>query len=123
MSNPPPLPVQPLAYAREQKHRITMALWCLHIAALIYAGLGIGLPLMIREGRWGFEFYLFAGVCGLIAVANWVVAWGLTRRYFWAWVAGLVLFGLYTPSILFILGGLGLWGLLDPGSRAQFRQG
>jgi hypothetical protein len=64
-----------------------------------------------------------AGVClAMIAVPE-VVAWGLVKRYYWAWVAGIVIFAIYAPSLFFILGGLGLWGLLDEGSRAQFRQG
>lgn len=124
-NQPPPLPVQPLAYAhsREQKHRLNMALWCLHIAAIIYLALAILLPMIVAEMPGMLEYVIFGGVCGGIAVINWVVAWGITRRYYWAWIAGIVVFAIYAPSLFFILGGLGLWGLLDEGSRAQFRQG
>ena len=45
---------------------------------------------------------------------------GLRRRRFWAWVVALCIFGLYVPSLFLPLGALGLWGLLDPGSRAEF---
>jgi hypothetical protein len=47
----------------------------------------------------------------------------LYHRRFWAWVAGLVVFGIYTPSLFFPLGVLGLWGLLARRSRIEFGMG
>jgi hypothetical protein len=58
--------------------------------------------------------------CVALAIGIEVVAFGLRRRKFWAWVAGLCIFGLYLPSLFLPLGALGLWGLLAPGSRAAF---
>jgi catechol 2,3-dioxygenase-like lactoylglutathione lyase family enzyme len=52
-----------------------------------------------------------------------LVALGLRRRRFWAWVAGLCIFGVYAPSLFLPLGALGLWGLLDAGSRRAFGVG
>jgi hypothetical protein len=69
-------------------------------------GLGIGLFM-----------FLF---CLALIVGIEVVAYGLERRKFWAWIAGLCIFGLYVPSLFFPLGAFGLWGLLDEGSRAEF---
>jgi hypothetical protein len=48
---------------------------------------------------------------------------GIIQRKFWAWVAGLCIFGLYMPSIFFPLGVSGLWGLLAKGSREEFGVG
>jgi hypothetical protein len=62
---------------------------------------------------------MFVFCLALIAFIE-LVAYGLGQRKFWAWVAGLCIFGMYAPSVFFPLGALGLWGLLDSGSRAEF---
>lgn len=74
---------------------------------------GLGMPVAIG---------MFA-LCLALAVGIEFVVHGLRRRKFWAWVVGLCLFGLYVPSLFFPLGVLGLWGLLDSGSRAEFGLG
>ena len=61
--------------------------------------------------------------CLALAVGIEFVAAGLRRRRFWAWVAALCIFGIYLPSLFLPLGALGLWGLLDLGSRAEFGMG
>ena len=50
------------------------------------------------------------------------VVYGLRRRKFWAWVAGLIIFVMCLPlgALGLPLGALGLWGLLDSGSRREF---
>ena len=58
--------------------------------------------------------------CAALAVGVEVVAYGIHKRRFWGWVAGLAVFGLYATSLFFPLGALGLWGLLAPGSRIEF---
>ena len=68
----------------------------------------------------GILLFLF---CLALAVGIWLVVGGLNKRKFWAWVAGLGIFAIYLPSLFLPLGALGLWGLLDPGSRAQFGLG
>jgi hypothetical protein len=59
-------------------------------------------------------------VCLAIVIGIEFVKNGLRKRKFWAWVAGLCIFGIYLPSLFFPLGALGLWGLLDEGSRSEF---
>jgi hypothetical protein len=123
---PPPRAVQPLSYAdvREQKHRLTMALVCLHIAALLLLGVTLAIPTLLMRGHAGTTEFVIFGAFGLgFAGVHWLIAWGITRRYYWAWICGIIVFAIYATSILFILGGFGLWGLLNEGSRAQFRQG
>ncbi|MEQ1905862.1 MAG: hypothetical protein ABL888_16860 [Pirellulaceae bacterium] len=107
-----------------QQHRIGLATACLHISAALYVIVGLlmfplfmlddltrlGLPLAVA----GLLFCL-ALVVGIEFVVN-----GLRRRKFWAWVAGLCIFGVYLPSLFLPLGALGLWGLLDSGSLAEF---
>lgn len=106
------------------KHRIGMALVCLHISAFLYVLVGLLLiPLFLFEDDSGLG--LVFGVFGLLfclalAIGIEVVAWGLRKRKFWAWVAGLCLFGMYVPSLFLPLGAFGLWGLLDKGSRIEF---
>jgi hypothetical protein len=126
MSMPPqpppiPTPVMPYAHASEQRHRITMAIVCLHISAVLYLGLAL-LALWFPHLDTPVRALLLIVCLGLVVVIE-VIVWGLHKRYYWAWIAGLCLFAIYAPSLFFILGGLGLWGLLDPGSRAQFGVG
>lgn len=68
----------------------------------------------------GLFMFLF---CLALVFGIEVVAYGLERRKFWAWIAGLCIFGLYVPSLFLPLGAFGLWGLLDEGSRAEFAVG
>lgn len=59
----------------------------------------------------------------LVAVASEIVAIGLHRRHFWAWVAGLVVSALLIfPMCCLPFGIFGLWGLLAPASQAEFRK-
>ena len=107
-------------------HRIGMAVVCLHISAVIYFLLGLlmlSLPLFSSDERSGlagaFAIGLFVLCLVLVGGIEFVV-YGLKQRKFWAWVAGLCIFGLYAPSLFLPLGALGLWGLLDAGSQAEF---
>lgn len=65
---------------------------------------------------------LFASALGLELVVR-----GLKRRRYWAWIVGLVvcgfliLGGLNNYGITLVLGGLALWGLVDPETVAAFR--
>jgi hypothetical protein len=114
----------------EPPHRIGVALACLHVSAAIYVALGIASPWLFAwafdqepDGpgrRWGIAVGVGVLVFSLALVAGIeLVALGLRRRRFWAWVAGLCIFGVYAPSLFLPLGALGLWGLLDAGSRAR----
>lgn len=63
---------------------------------------------------------IFGAFCLVLAVAVEVVAYGIHKRRFWGWIVGLIVFGIYTPSLFFPLGILGLSGLLASGSRIEF---
>lgn len=104
-----------------------MAVVCLHISAGLYLLLGLlAVPLFVADDPDGigrpFAVGLFVCCLALIAGIEFV-AYGLSRRKFWAWVAGVCIFAIYAPSLFFPLGALGLWGLLDAGSRAEFGVG
>lgn len=108
-------------------HRIGLAIACLHISAALYLVVGILVfPLLLTgDGRRPAQpaVIFLAAFCWALSIGVEVVAAGLRRRKFWAWVAGLCVFGMYVPSLFFPLGALGLWGLLDAGSRAEFGMG
>lgn len=106
-------------FAHSMPHRITLAIVCLHISAAIYALIG-GLLFFDELDDLPWLATLMLVGCLLLAAGIEVVVWGLKRRKFWAWIAGICLFGLYVPSLFLPLGALGLWGLLDAGSRAEF---
>ena len=121
------------------QHRITMATVCLHLSAVLYAIIAIGIvpffamlsdldkqsgnppPPELAEMMSVMGIFM-AVLCVALIIGIEFVAAGLRKRRFWAWVAGLCIFGLYLPSIFFPLGALGMWGLLDEGSRAEFRK-
>jgi hypothetical protein len=64
----------------------------------------------------GFSLIMFV-ICGGIAVLNFAAASGLRKGKYWAWIVGLVLGGLYAPSICLPLGTIILFGLLREDSR------
>ncbi len=104
------------------RSRVPIALFCLHVSAAIYAALGLvflfaDLPSELSTGAINVMLAAVAIGC---AVGVELVAYGIRKRRFWGWVAGLVVFGMYVPSLFFPLGALGLWGLPATGSRAQF---
>lgn len=61
-------------------------------------------------------------VCLLVAVANWIVGWGLWRQLEWARVAAIVLaaFRVFNVPLGTIIGGLIIWHLLRPEVRLEF---
>jgi hypothetical protein len=64
---------------------------------------------------------ILAAVSFVFALLSEVVTIGLHRRRKWAWFAGLVMFGFYLFSPLFlVVGALGMCGLLRRGSRREF---
>jgi hypothetical protein len=67
--------------------------------------------------------HLIGIFCALLAAVPEIAAWGIRHRRFWGWVLGVILFGLYIPSLFLPLGAFGLWGLLDRGSREEFGVG
>ena len=105
-------------------HKIGLATVCLHISAVLYLIIGVLLLMFDDDARLGMPFAVGMLLFFFVLVGGTeLVVYGLHRRRFWAWVAGLCIFGVYVPSLFFPLGALGLWGLLDSGSRAQFGLG
>ena len=109
------------------KHKVNLALISLHALAVIYLLIGVAFVLFLAmtSDPDSFAFMLTIGVvtavvCSAVAFGIEVVAYGVSRRKFWGWVAGLCVFGLFLMSIFLPLAALGLWGLLDAGSRAAF---
>jgi hypothetical protein len=113
---------------RAPKHRIGMSIVCLHVSAALYLIVGLAMfPLFSMDDEMGsagplIAVLMFAFCLALIVGIEFVV-WGLKKRRYWAWIVGIVIFGIYLPSLYLVLGALGMWGLLDESSRAQFRQG
>jgi hypothetical protein len=106
------------------KHKLVLATVCLHTSAILYLGLGAGLLVAISglaSGPFERAALVFLGsFCIVLALAVEVIAYGVARRWLWAWIVGVCVFCLYVPSIFMPLGILGLWGLLHPDSRALF---
>jgi len=114
------------------EHRIKLATICLHISVVLYLLIAIGAVVFcvffpaddVEEAVVLYvAFIAMAVLCLLLAAGIEIVVGGLKGRKFWAWVVGLIIFGLYLPSLFFPLGALGLWGLLDSGSRRAFGVG
>ncbi len=110
--------------------RLKMTLISFHISAVLYVLLGVGYGFFFARFPQAMElspsFGLMMGVsvgvvCVLLAAGIEVVVAGLKQRKYWAWITGLVLCALFIPSCWFTVpGGLALWGLLDPETRAAF---
>lgn len=69
---------------------------------------------------------VFGAALIMIAVFVEAIIYSLRRKRYWAWITGIVLCGLLILSgfktiIPIILGGLALWGLVDPDSVDAFR--
>ncbi|HLE03353.1 MAG TPA: hypothetical protein VI729_01900 [Anaerolineales bacterium] len=110
-------------------NRIRLTIVAFRISEGIYGLIALCLPLFTISFQEVREQYpIWISVCtGLLgfgfAVFIEIVVRALNRRKFWAWVAGLCLSGLYIPSLFLPLGVMGLIGLLDPASRAEFGVG
>ena len=104
-----------------------MAIVCLRISTIPYAALAALLALRLitvgESSDWTRLAICVIVFCVAMVVGIELLVAGLRGKEFWAWVVGLVLFGLYVPSPFLPLGALGLWGLLDEGTRANFRIG
>jgi drug/metabolite transporter superfamily protein YnfA len=111
-----------------KSNKIQIAIISLHISTALYVILLLAVPVFLAyfkdesfQGPVAFAFGgLWVFLCLVMAVFIEVVVRGIRQRKRWAWIAGLCLAGLYLPSLFMPLGALGLWGLLDKGSRAEF---
>jgi hypothetical protein len=109
-----------------------MAVVCLHIIAVVYLLVGVMAFWLLnfsadalaasRPGKnpaFSVGLLLF---CLAMSAGSEFVVYGLRRRKFWAWVAGLCIFGLGMVMCGCVIPAcaLGLWGLLDSGSLREF---
>jgi hypothetical protein len=112
--------------------KLRMTVICFHISAVLYVVLGILLLVIfasfpLSDLQIPNRFWLTYGIiscllCIALAIGVEIVVWGLTKLKYWAWIVGIMICGLYVTSLFIILGGLGLWGLLDTGTQAAFQE-
>jgi len=107
--------------------RISEALYVL--VAFLFGALGavglFGPPLDAGDPYekgivWGFVFFLVFASLGM-AIFIEIVCRHLQKGRYWAWIAGLILCGIYIPSLFIVLGIVGLMALLKPEVQAYFR--
>ncbi len=110
------------------------ALICLRISEGLYLLLAILFGVLGTSGvlfgekptSQGEYFYIlgftifFVFLCLGMVIFIEMVCRHLKQGKYWAWIAGLILFGIYIPSLFFILGIIGLIALLKPESKAFF---
>lgn len=108
------------------KQKIGLAILGLRISTIIYyliiAGFIIGgfmIPADFEEAS-PLELWLIAGFTLPFVILLEVVILNLKRRKYWAWIAGIIVGGLYVPSIFLPLGAMILVGLLVNGSMQEF---
>lgn len=113
---------------------LNSALICLRISeglyllfAILFGALGtMGNLFGEKPTSQGEYFYIlgftifFVFLCLGMAVFIEIVCRHLKQGKYWAWIAGLILCGIYVPSLFIVLGIVGLIGLLKPEVRAYF---
>lgn len=111
--------------------------WILWFCGAMYVLLGIGMGVFMPLGFMadptidddagvvmGGCFGVFAfGFSAAFGALNFAAASGLARRQKWAWIATIVLGGIYAPSICLPFGGALLYGMLQDDVRKAFKTG
>jgi hypothetical protein len=135
-----------LAHARESDHcgglpskSVLYAARCLRISSFVFVVLAATLAVMamspsgvsgeLEHGRW----FIVCDVLLVPFLALWLIAWGIDKRYLWAWFVALLVFVVYTltaltifvaginGSIVFVpFGILGVASLFTRGCRRDF---
>lgn len=107
--------------------RLIVTLVCFHASAAVVLMVGLGLTFMQLLFADHMGWPLDGVVVILSAVAIEVVALSLKQVKYWAWIAGImisgfmIVYGFITLYVSLIIGGLSLWGLVDPESVAAFK--
>lgn len=100
-------------------HKITTAIVCLRISQVFYILIGVGVPmLMTLLDEDPIVVGIFSAVMGIttlsILVGLEVLIYGLKKRKKWSWIVGLIVFGLYIPSLFLPLGVIGMIAMMKP---------
>lgn len=101
------------------ENRVKLTVICLQISAV----LSLVAVILLQTFPVGINSTFHNLVTGgflAFALLSVYLAFGLQRRKRWAWNASVGLFALYVASGNLLLGGVGLWGLLDIGTRREF---
>lgn len=110
---------------KKTKDRVGLAIAALQISAFIYILVGTAFLAAALGGVGTFPpfagFFMFFFCLALAAALEFVIS-GLKRRKYWAWLTGLIILGIYIPSLFLPLGIVGLIGLLDQGSVEACRK-
>ncbi len=111
------------------KKRIDLAILGIRISSVIYSLMAVGciagwfmLP-QDAETVISLGLVLLAVFISALVIFLEIVIVNLKRRRFWAWVAGIIIGGLYAPSLFLPLGVMILVGLLSEDSRMTFGVG
>lgn len=114
--------------------QLRLAIWALRISSVLYFLMGvvtavIGLLFFLPLTSQRMGIYEMA-ILIFMAIISWgmgvfieCVIRGLKQSRYWAWIAGIIVAGIYTPSLFLPLGILGLVGLLDRETREHFSAG
>ncbi|HEX6902864.1 MAG TPA: hypothetical protein VF789_24325 [Thermoanaerobaculia bacterium] len=102
-----------------QENRIKLAVASLQISAVVFLLMVIVFQSLLG-GINSLIPNLVTGFFLAFTILTAVLAFGLQRRKRWAWNVSVGLFALYVASGSVLLGAVGLWGLLDVGSRREF---
>lgn len=132
----PAQPAPPYLYYQQPpaKSWVWLALLGGHLGAAAYLLCGVGsvalVALAASEAANDDEaagaavvFGIVAAMCVGLALVAEIITIGMHLRHKWAWFAGLVMFGLYLPSLFMPIGAMGMCGLLMTGSRRDFGMG
>ncbi len=110
-----------------KKLRIKTSIVCLRIASVIYfiiaafSLISLGLISEISDVAIITASAIFTFGFGIGLFLE-IIIRDLKHQRYWAWVAGIIVFGMFIPSLFFILGILGLINLLKPEVSKAFKE-
>ena len=84
-----------------------------------FGGAALILQLNQAESREILAFGIL-GVCLALTAGLELVASGLNRRRYWAWIVGICVFAVFIPSGFLPIGLVGIWALLNRETQATF---
>lgn len=117
--------------------KLKKTLTVLQISSIIYFAFALLLPILylsfpqiifhqaqnqqlIQMAAMFSAAFTFVFCAGLGIFVQFIIR-GLKKTKYWAWIAGLIITGLYIPSLFIILGIIGILGLLDKSVIDEFQ--